>query len=123
LQLEHFIYGLEKKNGIQIYKSKGVTALIGDNHLQFLCHVGDNVAEETYFQIWLPGDKPVLAVSRVHPVKDEYGRKGVWNHTILIDFNDYLQLTQPQSLFSPYFIRALDESKNYTPLQPITIEE
>jgi hypothetical protein len=123
IKCEHFIYGLHQRRGIQLYKSKGLTKLVNDDNLQFLCHVGDNAVEETYFQIWLPGDNPVLAVSKVHPAKDEYGRNGVWNHTIVIDINDYVKLTQPHNLFASHFIKALDDSADYSTLQPILIEE
>lgn len=66
-------------------------------------------------QLWFPAEQ-VLTVSFVHPVTDEYHRKGVWNHTIVIKFTDYLQLSQPSQFLAPYFIRVLPEPPGMLPV-------
>ena len=117
IQCEHFIYGLDPRSGIHLKKSAGVNTLLSDDNLQLLCHIGDTVTQTTFFHTWFPTDN-LLAVSRVHPVHDDYGRTGFWNHTILIPFHDYLKLTQPQVLFAPHFITSLEDTAK---LHPITI--
>lgn len=102
---EQFIYGLFNGTGYRLIKSRGVDKLLSNRQLQYLCHIGDGVSEEAVVQIRL-GD--ILSISVVRPVKDTYGRSGVWNHTILMDMNAYLVLSQPSSFLTPYFIRSLD---------------
>jgi len=118
IRCEHFIYGLDPKKGIQLLKTPRVNHLLSDKTLSYLSHIGDGVTEVTYLQVWLPSEN-LLAVCRIHPVTDVYGRGGVWTHVILITVEDYVKLTQPNALFNPYFIKALPQER----LKPIEIED
>ena len=120
IQCEHFIYALFNNRGYRLIKSAGVDGLVDDDNLYFLCHIGDNTPEPVTIQLRLPNED-LLAVSHVAPTEDEYGRRGVWNHTILIKLNDYLQLTQPSTMLQPYFINQTKEPPYE--LNPLTIKK
>ena len=112
---EQFIYALYNKHGYQLTKSVGLNKLLSNQRIQYLCHIGDGAEEECIVQLWFPSEQ-LLTVSNVHPVVDEYHRKGIWNHTIVVKFTDYLALTQPSSFLAPYFIKGLKEPPGMLPV-------
>lgn len=116
--VEHFIYGYVPKNGYRLVKSRGVTRLLSDTQLQYLSHMGDRATELTYSQFWFP-DSDVLAISKITPVKDEYHRDAVWNHTLLVNMRDYLEYTKPSHVFDAYFLPQQTTLSN--PLPPIEV--
>jgi len=112
MKAEHFIYGLFKHYGIKLIKSPGITKLLTSEIIEYLCQLKES---KEYF--WPNG---TITISRVHSVDDEFGRDGVWNHTIAINILDYLAYTQPTNHVRPYFINKLE--KPVSSLQPIDVK-
>jgi len=120
IRCEHLIYALIEGIGYKLYQTPNASKLLSKQNLQYLYHVGDNAEQEVYLQIWFPTEN-VLAVTYIRPVRDEYTRDGVWNHTILLPITDYLQLSQPITVLAPHFIREFaGEPLNH--LEPIIIK-
>lgn len=118
VRCEHFIFAYWKGIGYKLIKSSGVDELVSRQTLMYLCHIGNNLEKEARVQVWLPSEN-LIAICFLKPGKDEYGRRTIWNHTILIDISDYLNLNYP-TFFEPYFIRKLD--KPLDELDPIIIQ-
>ena len=114
---EHFLYALFPDVGIKLVKTPNLWRLINSTTMQFLQHLGDHVQDATTVQMWF-ADLKLVTVSYLKPVTDQHGRKGVWNHTILISIDDYLQISQPSTLLSPHLIRSLAAPpQQLTPIQ------
>lgn len=113
--MHQFIYGLFGDNYAYI-RSGFASEFLSEEAQNFLQHIGDRLAEEK--DIWniLEG---ILAISFIRFKRDRYSRQAVWNHTFLVKFEDYLQRTQPISIFKPYFIKELGEMPKS--LEPIEI--
>ena len=118
LRLDHFIYALFNRVGYKLLKTDGVSKQVCDATLHYLQNVGAHVKSEAYIQVYWPNEN-VLSVSLVKPVTDEFGREGVWNHTILVPIGAYLQFTQPSRLLSAHFIHGLDDPS--ITLHPIVV--
>lgn len=119
VRCEHFIYALFP-TGYKLLRSPGLDKVLSKRNLSYLCHISDRREEEATIQIWFPDEK-ILSISSIHPVADQYGRHGLWNHTIIISIDDYIQLTQPSNIFKPYFISKLPDPN--TALKPLLIGE
>lgn len=120
IKCEHFIYNLWPDEGYKLLKSLGVTSLISSDTLRDLCLIGEQVSSETIMEMWWHKEK-VVTISFIRPTQDKDNRKGSWNHTIIIPIMDYLKLTQPKTIFAPYFIKELTEPPES--LESITIGE
>jgi len=118
IHCEHFIFAHWKGMGYRLIKSPGLDKLVSRQTLTYLCHIGNNLEKEARVQVWLPSEN-LIAICYLRPEKDEYGRRTIWNHTILIDISDYLNLNYP-AFFEPYFIRNLE--KPVSELKPIMIK-
>jgi hypothetical protein len=115
IQCEHFIYALFNE-GYKLHATPNLKKLLNDDNLKYLCHIGDKTKQETVVQVWFPTEN-LLSVSSIHQTSDKYGRKGIWNHTILVSAEDYFQLTQPSTIFKPYFLKELPAELPLTAIQ------
>ena len=88
--------------GYKLSQSPGLNLILSDRNLDFLCHIGDKATQPVYMQAHFPREQ-LLSISYIRPNKDDYGRKGVWNHTIIFSLKGYQNLLQ--SLLEKYFIR------------------
>jgi hypothetical protein len=110
LKLEHFTYALYNGQGYVLDKTNGVDSLLKRKTLRELCALNESK------QQWCPTEQ-VVACTHVEPVEDEFGRAGVWNHTILMTISDYLTYTQPVRLMEPYFLKRQEKPTGLEPLQ------
>lgn len=113
MKLEHFIYGMFKHYGIKLIKSPGLNDLLNGDIIDYLCQL-----TEDKDHLWPNG---VITVTRVRKAQDEYGRNGVWNHTIAVRLMDYLAYMEPAKMLSSHFITALDKPPNQ--LKTLTVEK
>lgn len=100
-----------KHYGIKLIKSSGLNNLLTTEMVDYLCELHENKEH-----VWPNG---VVTVTSVHQTQDEYGRNGIWNHTIAMKLLDYLAYMQPSKLLQPYFIEKLDKPPTW--LEPLTV--
>lgn len=113
MKLEQFIYGMFKDYGIKLIKSPGLNDLLNGDIIDYLC----NLKAGDYSNLWPNG---TITVTRVTKTNDEYGRDGVWNHTVVMRLMDYLAYMQPAKMLSRHFISVLDKPPSQ--LKQITVE-
>jgi hypothetical protein len=119
IQCEHFIYGIFPKVGYKLVKSSKADKLLSEENFQLLMDLGKRINTEGVVQLWFPTEK-TLTATYLCPSSDEYGRQGMWNHTILLNIDDYLKLKPPEltGIFNSYFIHGLTSiPKRLEPLQ------
>lgn len=119
IQCEHFYFGLFNGIGIKLVKTSNVDKLLTQARLNELCHIGDKLRKNADLQNWLQPEG-ILALSHIEITFDEYNRKGVKNHTVLLDAKDWFDYTQPISIIKTYFLRELNKPPEK--LEPIKIE-
>jgi len=97
---EHFTFSLATGLNTSVNVEKWLTPL----ELDYLCHIGDKLETETCLRT--PINPRVVAVTYIKPVRDEYHRRDVWNHTILIRYRDYFEDREPEpaKLVASHFI-------------------
>jgi len=117
-QCEHFVYALFNNLGYKTLKTGRLDVILTTNNLYNLQRLPER--SQTYVH-WLETEQ-LVAFSKVRGARDEYDRKGVWNHTLLIHINDYLAYTQtrPAETLDAYFLRELPSPS--TRLEPIQIK-
>jgi len=115
ISCEHFTFSLATGLNTSVNVEKWLTPL----ELDYLCHIGDKQTTETCLRT--PINPRVVAVTYIKPVKDEYHRRDVWNHTILIRYRDYFEDREPEpaKLVAAHFISP--SSKQPVDLEPIKI--
>lgn len=120
IQAEHFIYALFNKSGYKCLKSPLVDKLLNQKSIYQLCHIGDKLEGNAVIQLWWPSEH-VISVSNIVPMqKDQYNRKGVWNHTILLKIEDYFQLAKPSNLLADSLLSPMNEAPK-GPLKPLEV--
>ena len=115
MKAEQFVYGLFDHYGIKLIKSPGLNDLLTGENIDYLCKLEK---PKEYSNLWPNG---VITVTRISHAKDEYGRDGVWNHTIAVRLMDYLAYVQPSKALNLHFVDRLDEPPKE--LKPIEIEK
>ena len=116
MKAEQFIYGLFKGYGIKLIKSPGLNGLLNGEIIEYLCQLTER--KEPVSNLWPNG---VITVTKVHSTQDEYGRDGVWNHTIAMRLMDYLAYMQPSKVLASHFVAVLKEPVEK--LEPIIIKD
>ncbi len=81
--------------------SPNLEKILSLEELEFLIHLG-SMADKPRCLRTIINDQ-YAAVSYIVPVNDEYNRKGVYNHTIIVSLKDYFNGTSPTRMFWPYF--------------------
>ncbi len=92
MKAEQFIYGLYTNHGIKLTKSQGTNQLLTGDIIQYLTSQTQPGITQN---LWPNG---TVTVTKITDVKDEYGRRGVWNHTVAFKLTDYLAEAQPWRL-------------------------
>ncbi len=105
-QLEHFIYASFNGVGYRTVKTDGVDQLITSDMMDQLKQLGEDTV--TWFH------RRCVALTRIDRARDEYGRKTVWNHTILLSPENV------HALFSGYFITP--KTERIPTLKPLEVE-
>lgn len=86
MRCEHFVRGSFHNVGYRTVATLGTPQILTRDSYSYLQNMmGDNTRQT------LLGEGYV-AVTKLTPTKDEYGRDTTWNHTILIPARDYLTL-------------------------------
>jgi len=116
MKLEHFIYGMFKGYGIKLIKSPGLNMMLNGEIIDYLCQLTTKKDADGYSNLWPNG---VITITHIHSTHDEYGRNGVWNHTIAMRLMDYLAYMQPAKMLSSHFIVKLEKPPKQ--LKPITV--
>ena len=104
--LEHFIYASFNGVGYRTVKTDGVDKLLTTDMMNELKELEDDTV--TWFY------RKCLALTHVDRAADEYGRKTVWNHTILLSPDNI------HSLFSSYFVNP--KTTQIPTLKPLEVE-
>ena len=86
--------------------SPNIEKILTLEELEFLIHLGNGAKESQCLRTII--NDHYGAVSYIEPIHDEYNRKGVWNHTIIINLKDYFNSTAPIKLFSNHFLTYQD---------------
>lgn len=86
-----------------VYTSPNLEKFISADDLHYLAHICLIAEEEKYLRTTL--NDRIGAVSFIMPIRDEYNREGVWNHTFIFKLKDYFNETQPTQLFASKFKR------------------
>lgn len=114
MKAEQFIYALFKGYGIKLIKSPGLNNLLNSDIINFLCQLFEP-REYNYF--WPNG---VITTTYIQQVKDEYGRSGVYNHTIAVKVSDYLAYLPPNEILHSYFTQVFEPPRT---LSSINVKE
>ena len=117
---EHFINGYSPKQKRMLFlKSEGLNERLEPDDLAFLLRQGATDGKETVTLTPVCKTK-VFALSFLKPTVDEYGRRGVWNHTILVPCSQMIKGLRIDQIFSPFFIREDNGVK--APLKALQVE-
>ena len=116
MQCEHFVYGLFPE-GYQTYKSRGVTDILTEQSYHNLLALRlPQGQKEATVQMMLPTED-VITISHLQRKVDNYGREGIWNHTIIMRISDYLNVYPPINLVKDQLL----VTKVTNPLLPLII--
>ena len=88
------MYGLFNGRGYRLVKSSGVDKRLSDDSLQRLIKIIERQKAEAVLPMHWPTEN-VLTLSHVVPTTDEYGRAGVWCHTVIAPIADFVWQLQP----------------------------
>jgi len=102
IEAEQVLCGFFNGLGWRIIKSPKIYQLSENSLKEILQPI--NIEAETRICRFLE-DEHLVAISYLKPQQDEYGRKGVWNSTLLIPIRDYLIKTDALKLAEPYFMK------------------
>lgn len=111
--MEQFLFGLMRDGNYTFLKSPGLNQLLSDVNIQYLRQKRLNNGEP----YWLPTEQ-VVAIQYIKEVKDDSGRVGVWNSTLLFPIDEYIRETYPYKRFSRFFIKREED----TPLTLKTVD-
>jgi hypothetical protein len=129
ISCEHFIYSSLPGRGLTILKSNsfdvpleirdpfGVTSAYQRKYLE-------DFKEARSQKNFVLNGRPVIGISYLRNTLDDFSRKGIFNHTIIITQEDYIKLGAHPEILEDKFIKNID--KNFDPtsrLVPIQIDE
>lgn len=109
VECEQFIASLSEI----IVASQNIEKILTLEELEFLIHLGNGIKEPQCLRTII--NDCYGAVSYVEPIHDEYNRKGVWNHTIIINLKDYFNSTEPIILFANLFFTFTEKPPKKLP--------
>jgi len=118
MKCEHFLIGYFPGLGQRVARSPRVNEILSFEAWQHLLRQGGNLTSELVTVTNLCNEK-MMAVSYLKPTVDELGRKGVWNHTVLIPCVDISKALA--ALLDPLFIKSLQEAPK-TNLEPLDVK-
>ena len=91
IALEHFIYGLFKNSGYQTVSSAQVEKLLKKESIETLKKLQLKNGQKTDVITMLFPLENVVTRSYLHATNDMYGRKGIINHTVILQTNDFIR--------------------------------
>jgi hypothetical protein len=103
MQCEQFIVSLSEI----IASSPNIEQVVTLDELRFLMDLGNGINQPQCLRTIL-NDK-TGAISYIQPIQDELKRKGIWNHTIIVNLKDYFNSTEPARLFADKFFQYTDK--------------
>lgn len=106
IRCEHFIHALFNGYGIRLKQTSKVDKMLSEQNLRRLYELGNRIRKEQIKYLYFP-DEQVISASFLKPVQDEHGRRGSYNHTILVPLNDYFSIAPPADMFADSFIKDL----------------
>lgn len=89
MKLEHFWYGLTNGDGYIFKHSPKVLSILKPKSLEYLQKLPSDLIPK---YSWLPTEQ-LVAISMIIDAKDNDGRKGRSNHTILIPIKQYIAVS------------------------------
>jgi hypothetical protein len=98
MKIERFIYGMFNDK-ILLLKTDGLNQVLSDRNFQRLRNL---TPEDSDKYLWLPTEQ-LIALPHIKTVEDKNGRTFVQNETLLIRIHDYIHLSNPNQLLSPFF--------------------
>lgn len=110
MKIYWFRYGMFDGK-ISLTKSDELNTVLSDKNFQRLRNLTEQDSKK---YLWLPSEQ-LIALPHVTLAEDKDGRTFVQNETVLIGIHDYLRLSDPNQLLSPFF--------NSGRLEPIIIKE
>jgi hypothetical protein len=117
MKCEHFLIGYFPGLGQRVTRSSRVNEVLSFESWQHLLRQGGNLDSEIVTVTNLCAEK-MMAVSYLRPTVDELGRKGVWNHTVLIPCVDISKALA--AVLDPLFIKGLIEAPKAN-LEPLDV--
>jgi len=108
LLVEHFLYTIFEGDNYDVKESSGVETLLSPDFYLYLQHLGDKAPTETRLHGFFP-EEGVITETYIQLFQDRYHRNYVWNHTLIVKIDDYIQFTRPDMLFNKYFIKAYNQ--------------
>lgn len=112
MKIERFKYGMFDGK-IVLEKTDGLNEVLSDRNFQRLRNL---TVEDSDQYLWLPSEQ-LIAFPHITKAEDKDGRTFVQNKTLLIGIHDYIQLTNPNQVFSPFFKSKWNPEK----LEPIRL--
>ena len=118
MRAEHFVYGLFNGVGYKTLQTSRVDKLLTEQNFERLKRLP---AADVVYVHWLDTEN-IVAITQVREAKDEFNRKGIWNHTILVPITEYLSYTstQPASHITDSLFQKLPLA--HAVLEPIEIK-
>ncbi len=121
---ENFIVGHFKGFGSTIRKSMGVDEKVSPKNWRLLLQLGGgietqlkNLGQDHLELRTILWDDQLVAYSYLKPTRDEYGRAGIYNHTILVPIQHFIDDCDAATKIAPHFLRDLEQPpKNPLPL-------
>lgn len=117
IECEHFVYGPFPNVGYKLIKSSGVDKLLTAERINYLCRLTPN-NKQRVVMAWLK-EEDLVSISYIQKTQDDYGRTGVWNHTVLVKVRDFLSMVPPDN-FAKHFIQVTPVPPE-NPLKPLKI--
>jgi hypothetical protein len=108
VKCEQVFRGYIKGHGIRYLKTSCVDQILNGDSLKKILEQNVDSDKTLETKTSFP-EENVLAVSFLRPITDDYGRKTVWNHTILIELNSFVEEAKPENLVSSLLLRNPDE--------------
>jgi len=104
VRCEQIFRGYVKGYGIRYLKTPCVDQLLNNDSLRKILEQNVDSDKTLETKINFP-EENVLAVSFLRTIFDDYGRKTVWNNTILIDLSAFAEEAKPENLVSSLLLR------------------
>jgi hypothetical protein len=98
MHCEQFISSLSEI----IAASPNIETALTLDELRFLAQLGNGIKQPQCLRTII--NNQYGAVSYIEPIEDNDHRKGVWNHTIIINLKEYFNATMPTKFLADKFL-------------------
>lgn len=110
MQCEQFIASLSEI----ITTSPNIEKLLTLDELRFLVQLGNGAKEPQCLRTII--NDQYGAVTYIEPIEDNDHRKGVWNHTIIINLKEYFNSTMPTKILADKFFKYTKKPPKNLPI-------